>query len=218
MRPPHFYFALGPTNSVAKPDYQAPLWLKWWRIFLQCSRPGFSLWVGKIPWRKAIAIHSSVLKWRIPWTEAPGRPQSMGSQKSGHTWLTHTDNKWRECYKRWSCSLVALQSRPDRGVQKPGPLLGKRRLLACDSSHVSLGSFRVFSLPFSICTSICLSWCRSLLWIYHTWSFLISWMCSFFSKFVVFSHNFFKFFFAPFTLLGLLLHLKWCTHWCPTFL
>ena len=136
-----------------------------------------------------------------------------------HVTNTHTDNKWRECYKRWSCSLVALQSRPDRGVQKPGPLLGKRRLLACDSSHVSLGSFRVFSLPFSICTSICLSWCRSLLWLYHTWSFLISWMCSFFSKFVVFSHNFFKYFFCSFySLLGLLLHLKWCTHWCPTFL
>ena len=28
-----------------------PLWLSWWRIRLQCGRPGFDPWVGKIPWR-----------------------------------------------------------------------------------------------------------------------------------------------------------------------
>ena len=29
-----------------------------------------------------MATHSSILAWKIPWTEEPGRPQSMGSQKS----------------------------------------------------------------------------------------------------------------------------------------
>ena len=28
------------------------MWLSWWRIHLQCGRPGFSPWVGKIPWRR----------------------------------------------------------------------------------------------------------------------------------------------------------------------
>ena len=28
---------------------------------------------------KGIAVHSSILAWNIPWTEEPGRPQSMGS-------------------------------------------------------------------------------------------------------------------------------------------
>ena len=28
------------------------LWLSWWRIHLQCRRPGFDPWVGKIPWRR----------------------------------------------------------------------------------------------------------------------------------------------------------------------
>ena len=28
------------------------LWLSWWRIHLQCGRPGFNPWVGKIPWRR----------------------------------------------------------------------------------------------------------------------------------------------------------------------
>ena len=29
-----------------------PWWLRWWRICLQCRRPGFDSWVGKIPWRR----------------------------------------------------------------------------------------------------------------------------------------------------------------------
>ena len=33
---------------------------------------------------KVMATHSSILAWRIPWTEEPGRPQSTGSQRVGH--------------------------------------------------------------------------------------------------------------------------------------
>ena len=33
---------------------------------------------------KGMATHSSVLAWRIPWTEEPGRLQSMGSQRVRH--------------------------------------------------------------------------------------------------------------------------------------
>ena len=31
-----------------------------------------------------MATHSSILAWKIPWTEEPGRLQSMGSQRAGH--------------------------------------------------------------------------------------------------------------------------------------
>ena len=33
---------------------------------------------------KEMATHSSILAWKIPWTEEPGRVQSMGSQRVGH--------------------------------------------------------------------------------------------------------------------------------------
>ena len=33
---------------------------------------------------KVMAPHSSILAWKIPWTEDPGRLQSMGSLKVGH--------------------------------------------------------------------------------------------------------------------------------------
>ena len=35
------------------------------------------------PMEKGMATHSSVLAWRIPWTEEPGGLQSMGSQRVG---------------------------------------------------------------------------------------------------------------------------------------
>ena len=40
------------------------------------------------PLEKEIAIHSSILAWKIPWTEEPGGLQSMGSQRVGHDWAT----------------------------------------------------------------------------------------------------------------------------------
>ena len=36
------------------------------------------------PLEEGMATHSSILAWRIPWTEEPGGLQSMGSQRLGH--------------------------------------------------------------------------------------------------------------------------------------
>ena len=40
------------------------------------------------PLEKGMAIHSSILAWRIPWTEEHCGLQSMGSQRVGHDWTT----------------------------------------------------------------------------------------------------------------------------------
>ena len=40
------------------------------------------------PLEKEMATHSSILDWKIPWSEEPGRLQSMGSQKVRHDWAT----------------------------------------------------------------------------------------------------------------------------------
>ena len=41
------------------------------------------------PLEKGIATHSSILAWRIPWTEEPGGLQSMRSQRIGHNSVTN---------------------------------------------------------------------------------------------------------------------------------
>ena len=42
-----------------------------------------------------MAIHSSILTWRILWTEEPGRLQSMGSQIVGHDSETEQQKNWK---------------------------------------------------------------------------------------------------------------------------
>ena len=45
-------------------------------------------WVQSLGWedplKKEMATHSSILAWKIPWTEEAGRLQSMGSQRVGY--------------------------------------------------------------------------------------------------------------------------------------
>ena len=50
------------------------------------------MWVWSLgqedPLEEGMATHSSVLAWRIPWTEEPGGLQSMGLRRVGHNWVT----------------------------------------------------------------------------------------------------------------------------------
>ena len=50
-------------------------------------------WVRSLGWEdpleKGMAPHSNILAWRIPWTEAPDRLQSVGLQRVRHDWLTY---------------------------------------------------------------------------------------------------------------------------------
>ena len=58
---------------------------------------------------KATAPHSSTFAWKIPWTEEPGRLQSMGSRRVGHDWATSlslfTFMHWR---RKWQHTPVFL--------------------------------------------------------------------------------------------------------------
>ena len=47
------------------------------------GNPGSSPGLGR-SLEKEMAIHSSTIAWKIPWTEEPGRLQFMGSQRVGH--------------------------------------------------------------------------------------------------------------------------------------
>ena len=46
--------------------------------------------VREYPPEEGMATHSSILTWRISWTEEPGRLQSVGSQRVGHDVATKT--------------------------------------------------------------------------------------------------------------------------------
>ena len=51
------------------------------------------------PLEKKMATHSSVLAWEIPWMEASGGLQTMGSQRVGHDWaIALTKDKGQDSY------------------------------------------------------------------------------------------------------------------------
>ena len=59
---------------------------------------------------KVMATHSSILAWRLPWREEPGRLESMGLQRVGHDWATslhfkmELDSRSAPLYGRhWGC-------------------------------------------------------------------------------------------------------------------
>ena len=54
------------------------------------------------PWGEEMAPHSSILAGIIPWTEEPGRPPSMGSQRVGHDRMTKHEGQRR----RWQSGFV----------------------------------------------------------------------------------------------------------------
>ena len=82
----------------------------------------YLLWAKSVS-EKAMAPHSSTLAWKIPWTEEPGRLQSMGSRRVGHDWATSlslfTFLHWR---RKWQPTPVFLPGES----QKRGSPVGCR--------------------------------------------------------------------------------------------
>ena len=62
------------------------------------------------PLEKEMAIHSSTITWKIPWTEEPGRLQSMGYKESDTTERLHVTAGWRCSVKRRWGMAEALQA------------------------------------------------------------------------------------------------------------
>ena len=65
--------------------------MAWASLVAQRLKPLPPMWETRVrslsredPLEKEMVTHSSILAWRIPWTEKPGRLQSMGSQRVRH--------------------------------------------------------------------------------------------------------------------------------------
>ena len=90
------------SNFIFLPNF---LWLTHWKlktvllkcflftftdlIFLQITQKHLSILYYILYLEKEMAIYSSILAWRIPWTEEPGGLQSMGSQRVRYDWATN---------------------------------------------------------------------------------------------------------------------------------
>ena len=111
--------------------------------------------------KKAMAHHSSTLAWKIPWTEEPGRLQSMGSLRVGHDWATSlalfTFMHWR---RKWQPTPVFLPGES----QGLGSMVGCRLWGRTESDTTerlrSSSSSRALLVPLLRCdTSESSAWC-----------------------------------------------------------
>ena len=96
----HFFHLLGIYQEWIYICCKCPLLCCLWQFFLFPFFFFLLLWCVS---EKAVAPHSSTLAWEIPWTQEPGRLQSMGSWRVRHNWVTslslftfmHWRRKWQ---------------------------------------------------------------------------------------------------------------------------
>ena len=79
---------------------------------------------------KAMAPHSITLAWKIPWTEEPGRLQSMGSQRVGHHWATSLSLFHFHALEKEMATHSSVLSWRIPGMGEPGglPSMGSHRV------------------------------------------------------------------------------------------
>ena len=125
IRKGHMPKAHGNTNKIVStnelrntflmlPSWDCGQWRLSWRTQI---KP-----VKHVHAEKAMAPHPCTLAWKIPWMEEPGRLQSMGSLRFGHSWSTSlslfTFMHWR---RKWQPTPVFL----------PGESQGQGSLVGC---------------------------------------------------------------------------------------
>ena len=97
-------------------------------------------WVQSLGWEdsleKEMATHSSILAWRIPWTEEPGGLQSMGLQRVGHNWATSLSG-WDLCWVFVCLFVFPLMRKAEWGSNPVWWWLGLYFCFVCCLDEVS---------------------------------------------------------------------------------
>ena len=71
---------------------------------------------------KEMAIHSSTIAWKIPWTQEPGRLQSMGLQRVGHDWAKAINQSLARKDVEAEAKLKGFQKESLNEVQGPNKI------------------------------------------------------------------------------------------------
>ena len=93
-----------PGKGIGYPHHilGLPWWFRWWRICLQCGRPEFDPWVGKIPWRRAGQLTPVFLSG-----ESHGQRSLAGYSPWGHKeldtteWLSTAQHSYKVIFINW---------------------------------------------------------------------------------------------------------------------
>ena len=97
--------------TVLETYYGTVLWVSLRAQLVKNSSAMREIWVWSLGWEdpleEGMATPSSILAWRIPWTEEPGGLQSMGSQRVGHDWASKYSTA-QHCITHCVCGVSRL--------------------------------------------------------------------------------------------------------------
>jgi len=114
---------------------------------------------------EGLATHLSILAWRIPWTEEPGRLQSMGSQWVGHDWATNTNISNVAFLLTLSCFKSRTMSWFKAGCQ----LLPLYLEIEIGAQEITGGSHLELESRDSLCSDVWISFHILLFLVYYGW-------------------------------------------------
>ena len=107
-------------------------------------------WVQSLGWEdpleEGMATHSSILAWRIPWTQEPGGLQSMASQKVGHSWMTKHSTQLEQNRDVLECAELHFWNREQKCGNCRGTGLCRKVTKSESGSSLPPGLFPLGSL------------------------------------------------------------------------
>ena len=120
-------------------------------LVVQTVKNPLSMWETSVqslgwedPLETRMATHSSILAWRFPWIEKPGRLQSMGFQTVGHHWVTFTFSQsentlWVSFSENIICSLEKRKRDAESNISRAlTPDNAKIQWMQCFLHHLFL--------------------------------------------------------------------------------
>ena len=99
-----------------------------WRTRSLESKKKTSTFYVYLLWRRQWHPHCSTLAWKIPWTEEPGRLQSMESLRVGHDWVTSVSLFTLHWWRKWQPTPGKAWRIPGTGEPGGLPSMGSHRV------------------------------------------------------------------------------------------
>ena len=109
-------------------------WVKNWPAKQETHETWVQFLGREDPLEEGMTTHSSILIWKIPWTEEPGGLQSKASQGVRHDWVTKCGYRW--LVNKRNLLLTVLYAGRPRSEGQHSQVLGRTLFQSADSCHL----------------------------------------------------------------------------------
>ena len=117
---------------------------------------GFNSWVGKIPWSRKWQPTPVFLPGESPWTEEPGRLQSMGSQIVEHDWVTENTHTYKYMYIYVHIYIMEYRSPMRKEILSFSTTWMKfEGFMVSEMSQTKTNKYHMHAKSLQLCSTLC---------------------------------------------------------------